>query len=165
MASSVCQLLIRPDLWSSPYQVHHVRHQLFTHSRPLSPKLGDEEGRREVLGWPVLPPRMAGTTAQAALPLASPAALPPPDASPCQRYYCPTSRGTTAPAVLPPLHGRYYRTCTIPKPERFKVRASAVLPPPAERYYRLPGAVLPDLRDRLHPELLPVVPLRGLAYK
>ena len=101
--------VIRPDLRSSPYQVHHGRHQLSTHSRPTSPKLGDEEGRREVPGWPVLPPRMAGTTAQAAIPPTSPAALPPPNASPCQRYYRPASRGTTVPVVVPPRLQRYYR--------------------------------------------------------
>ena len=95
-----------------------------------------------------------------------------------QRYY------RLSVAVLPPIHGRYYRTCATPKPECFKVRASAVLPPPAERYYRPggttaryewyyrpsgtsanQGAVLPDPRDGFHPELPPIVSLRPNYYK
>ena len=54
-----------------------------------------------------------------------------------QRYYHPST------AVLPPIHGRYYRTCAIPKPDRLQVRARAVLPP-RDR------AVLPPVRERYY---------------
>ena len=96
----------------------------------------------------------------------------------------PQCSGTTAPAVLPPLHGRYYRACAIPKPERHRERkmsvlprvatAGAVLPLGGIRYYRLRGTTALGGRYYRYcgmcfptssPVSLPVVPLRGSDYK